>query len=244
MHSSIRACLSLCALLGLLFYYLPEIDMTVAGFFFSADGGFLFDRIWTAKLLQPVLKWTIGIFVTICIAKLVINNWIRPHPLKSQLSFFLLNRSILYLLLALALGPGLFVNEVMKDNWGRARPRDVVEFGGNKQFTRAFVISNQCESNCSFVSGEAAIGFYGLTFLFVARRRRKMIVLGSLLLGSLIGFVRMSLGAHFLSDIVFSGVFTFLISYLLYFIVLRPTHSLRNNHGTDITAEASLEKRD
>jgi membrane-associated phospholipid phosphatase len=54
----------------------------------------------------------------------------------------------------------------------------------------------------------------------------------------------MSLGAHFLSDIVFSGVFTFSISYLLYFLVLRPTQSLANHHGSDTAAETSLDKRD
>lgn len=55
-----------------------------------------------------------------------------------------------------------------------------------------------------------------LTFMFVARRRRKTILAASLLGGSSIGFVRMSVGAHFLSDILFSGVFTFVVSFLVY----------------------------
>jgi lipid A 4'-phosphatase len=114
------------------------------------------------------------------------------------------------------------INGIFKETWGRARPREVVEFGGNKKFTKAFVLSDQCKTNCSFVSGEASIGFYGLTLIFVARRKRKIIAFASLLAGSLIGLLRMSLGAHFLSDVIFSGVFTFLVSYLLSWCVLRP----------------------
>jgi hypothetical protein len=36
----------------------------------------------------------------------------------------------LFILLSVILGPGLLVNLVFKDHWGRPRPRQVVALGG------------------------------------------------------------------------------------------------------------------
>ena len=62
-----------------------------------------------------------------------------------------------FLAAMLAIGPGLVANVILKDNWGRARPRQVVEFGGTKQFTPPLVPVRECVRNCSFVSGEASV---------------------------------------------------------------------------------------
>ena len=58
------------------------------------------------------------------------------------------------------LGPGAVVNLVFKDHWQRARPYQVQEFGGTQQFTRAGIITDQCDNNCSFVSGHVACGSF------------------------------------------------------------------------------------
>jgi lipid A 4'-phosphatase len=235
--------LSGCTVLGLLFFVVPEIDLRVAALFYTPAKGFLLEGDPAAKLVQPMLAWLIGSFVTICLALLAINNMSRLHSLKTKIPFRVFNWSVIYLLLALALGPGLVINGILKDHWGRARPREVVAFGGDKQFTKAFVLSDQCETNCSFVSGEAALGFYGLTFMFVVRRRRrKTIAIASVLIGSLIGLLRMSLGAHFLSDVIFSGLFTFLVSYLLYLLLIRPPRSLIRNQTTTVQVQNLYQK--
>ncbi len=64
-----------------------------------------------------------------------------------------------FLIAVLAIGPGLVANVMLKDNWGRARPRQVVEFGGTKHFTPPLVPARECARNCSFVSGEASSAF-------------------------------------------------------------------------------------
>jgi membrane-associated phospholipid phosphatase len=54
-------------------------------------------------------------------------------------------------------------------------------------------------------------------------------------LGLMTGFTRMGVGAHFLSDVLFAGVLTFLVSYLLglVFFVRRPNRlSIRFTRGT------------
>jgi len=53
----------------------------------------------------------------------------------------------------------IFVNLILKNFWGRARPNDVVELGGKESFSPWFEIRNACETNCSFVSGDASVGF-------------------------------------------------------------------------------------
>ena len=75
----------------------------------------------------------------------------------SKRAFFNVNgRNILYLLLVLILGAGLIVNVIFKDDSGRARPRDITEFGGSEQFTPAFVVTSGCVRSCSFSSGDSA----------------------------------------------------------------------------------------
>jgi len=201
-------------LLALLFFYFPQLDVWIAGLFYSPGKGFVLSESRPVRLLRRFMAWTPGLFVMLCSA-LLATNMIRRYLLNNDKPFLASTRCILYVLLALALGPGLVVNEI-KNHWGRARPYQIEAFGGNRQFTRAFALSDQCKTNCSFVSGDSAVGFFGLTFALVARRRRKAIAAASIFLGLLLGFVRMGQGAHFFSDVIFSGVFTFLVSYLLY----------------------------
>jgi lipid A 4'-phosphatase len=219
MNRSIVVFLAASGLAGLLFFYLPQIDIWMAGLFYTPGEGFVLDGSHAVEWLRRVMAWSTTLLVMVALAILV-TNIVRRYLLKKETPFFASTRSVIYVLLALGLGPGLLVNAVLKKYSGRARPHQVVAFGGNKQFTQAFAPSDQCTVNCSFVSGESAMGFFGLTFVFVARRRRKAIATASILLGLLLGFVRMGQGAHFFSDVIFSGVFTFLVSYLLYLLII------------------------
>lgn len=111
-----------------------------------------------------------------------------------------------FVLLALALAPGLAVDMGLKDHWGRARPRDIVEFGGARQYTPPFQIARQCDDNCSFVSGHAALGFSLATLAFLAPpRRRRPALCVAITFGLGVGLMRMLQGAHFLSDVIFAG---------------------------------------
>jgi lipid A 4'-phosphatase len=112
------------------------------------------------------------------------------------------------LLIVLAIGPGLIVNGILKEHWGRARPRDVTQFGGTRSFTPALVIADQCERNCSFSAGHPSAGFAlaALGYAYLSRRRRRGAILAATGFGLLIGFARVAAGAHFLSDVLFSGL--------------------------------------
>src|SRR6185369_16911423 len=103
-------------------------------------------------------------------------------------------RGMAFVVLALALGPGLLANVVLKDNWGRARPAHVVEFGGKSRFTPPLLVADQCGHNCAFVAGDAAAGFFLLSFALLARRRRALAIAGALGIGAALGVVRVVQG--------------------------------------------------
>ena len=111
----------------------------------------------------------------------------------------------------------LFVNVLLKNMWGRVRPNDVSYFNGIHDFTPWYKISNSCISNCSFVSGDASVGFLLIIFYFITKKSAYLYL--GLILGSLLGFIRVIAGGHFFSDIVFSQIvviITILASFLLY----------------------------
>lgn len=187
-----------CLLLAALFLLFPGIDLAVSDLFFEPDGGFVWKKaapaLWSyegVKVLRDVLVGTLC--VVIVLSLLLFRRGLAP----------LLPRAA-FLFLVLALGPGLVVNGLLKDQFGRARPDKVTEFGGASPFTPAFVVSQACESNCSFVSGHASMGFYLLSFGFVDPRRRRWWMAAGLLAGGYAGSMRVVQGAHFLSDVIFA----------------------------------------
>ena len=210
--------LTLSALLAALFFFFPVLDLWTSARFYDPDRGFLISKSSSSKAL-PFLPWLTSFFVSGCWLVIAVNM-VRSYFLGKKRPLVASNRSIIFLLFTLAIGPGLIVNVILKEHSGRARPFDVYEFGSNRHFTPAFVISDQCKSNCSFVSGDASLGYFALAFFFVARRRRILIASVAAVAGTFIGLVRMAQGAHFLSDVIFSGVFTFLTAWLLYFLIL------------------------
>lgn len=126
-----------------------------------------------------------------------------------------------FLAAMLAIGPGLVANVILKDNWGRARPRHVVEFGGTKQFTPPLVPVGECARNCSFVSGEASSAyapFFAAALLLP--QLRITLIAGGALSGLAAGLVRMSQGGHFLSDVLFAGIFMALTASVLHILFI------------------------
>lgn len=121
-------------------------------------------------------------------------------------------RLCIYLALVLALGAGLIVHGVLKDHWGRPRPRQIEQFGGTYAY-QPFWKPNffPKESTKSFVSGHAATGFYFFAIAIAAwhygRKKWAYFWFGTaLLLGFVIGFARIAQGGHFFTDIVGAGI--------------------------------------
>ena len=103
------------------------------------------------------------------------------------------------------LGPGLIIEGIFKNQMGRPRPVQVVEFGGTDTYQGPFVPGKTPERNRSFVSSHAAAGFWlmslGLTCGPLWRRRWLLI---GIVAGGVVGLGRMLQGGHFFSDILFA----------------------------------------
>ena len=108
-----------------------------------------------------------------------------------------------FLVLLLILGPGLLVNTIFKDHWGRPRPREIVEFGGTKQFLQPWQKGEDGKGR-SFPSGHSSAAFYMaapyLIYRRTDRRRAYAWLAGGLLFGILMSIARVAQGAHFVSD--------------------------------------------
>jgi len=190
------------------FLLFPQLDLYFSSLFYQ--NGFYLKDTFFAKAIYSLTSLSIAVFGIGVLGLLLFNYFKRKQ----------LSKELLYLLIVLILGPGLIVNTLFKDHWGRARPSQIVQFGGEKSFSTAGVIVQECNKNCSFPSGHAAAGFYFFALAFLLRGvKRKIAFWIALLWGSLVGFVRVVQGGHFLSDVVCSGVIVYLVSLGVYYLM-------------------------
>jgi lipid A 4'-phosphatase len=207
------AALALAALLFLLF---PGIDLWASGLFYRPGEGFFLGASWPARAVYAAVPYLVDA-VVVGVPAFYLVSALRRRPLAR-----IDGPAAAFLLLSLAFGPGLVVNAAFKDHWGRARPAQVTEFGGTRQFTAAPLPADQCARNCSFPAGHPAVGFYLVSFAFLVReaRRRRLAIGAAMAAGGLIGLVRLMQGGHFLSDVVFSGLIVYATSWLTYHAVM------------------------
>jgi lipid A 4'-phosphatase len=121
-----------------------------------------------------------------------------------------------FVVVAGILGPGMVVNWGFKENWQRARPYQVENFGGSQKFSRAAVITDQCDNNCSFVSGHVSCGVFLIALGLVQRRRQRSWAALGVAAGLVIGFARMADVAHWLSDVLWAFPITLLSCWLVW----------------------------
>jgi lipid A 4'-phosphatase len=200
-NAMLRWALIVGAIALVIFVCAPKIDLAFADLFYRGNHEFLGKQF----LLIPVIRWIFIIFFYLVCAVTLIGLVQAVRTGRPWLDLGL--NKWLFVALCLITGPLVVANIGFKDHWGRARPRDVVEFSGAKAFTAPFPPSRQCDYNCSFVSGEASSTFivlFAAAMLFRPYSRR-FVTLG-IILGGLTGLIRMAQGGHFLSDVIFAGV--------------------------------------
>jgi membrane-associated phospholipid phosphatase len=113
-------------------------------------------------------------------------------------------------------------NVLLKEHWGRPRPIDVGEFAGNETFVAWWDPRGSCLHNCSFVAGEGSGAFWALAPAALAPPQLRPLAYGAALaFGAATGTLRIAFGGHFFSDVVFSGVFTFLIIWVVHGLLYR-----------------------
>lgn len=183
---------------ALLFTLWPELDLLVSGLAYVPGEGFVGNRHLWVRVVYDSARWLTVAALMLGIV-LLAGSFVMAGAARWP------RRGVgAFLILSLLMGPGLVVNEGLKEYWGRARPSQVVEFGGQQPFTPALKPASGCASNCSFVSGHASIGFWWLALGLVWPAWRWRALALGLLLGGTLGIVRIMQGGHFASDVVFS----------------------------------------
>ncbi len=205
------------AIASLLLSQFPAVDLQISGIFF--DHGFPLKKQWWPGWLHEGVTWFLWLSMASVVALYVVNTAWKRNLCGVD------GKKVCYLFLVLILGAGLIVNVVLKDHFGRARPRDVAEFGGSKLFTPAFVLSGECDNNCSFSSGDVAGACFSLALVMALSRRRSMLAAG-VGFGAVVSFARVATGAHFFSDTVVSFFVMLIVADVLYHYIFLPEPQL------------------
>ena len=175
-----------------------DLDRTIAGRFYSAEKGWFLAR-------EPLWAWlhhygTIpGLVITI--ASLIGWGAGRFVPALAHL-----RRPCMVVALTSIIAAGLLVNAVFKQYWGRPRPDQTIEFGGQWQY-RHILPPGTPGKGASFPCGHCTMGFVFLSMAAFYRRNKPLAYFGigtGIALGALLSAARVVQGAHFLSDTVWS----------------------------------------
>jgi lipid A 4'-phosphatase len=204
------------ALGAILFFLLPQIDLMASGMFYVPGHGFVLSGSPPVVFLYDAVPWTTWTILGIVAAA---GLWLF---LVGRPIWRLDRKALIFLVASLTLGPGVFANTIFKDHWGRARPAQIEAFGGTRRFTPAPLTATECPSNCSFVSGHAALGFSLVAFAFLLPpgKMRRRVTVAALAIGALIGLGRIAQGAHFLSDVVYAGLLVYATTAVLHWWVV------------------------
>ncbi len=212
----------------LLFLIFPRLDIYLSNFFFI-QGSFISEKYIIIKDLRNFLKNLMIFIPFVAIALLLINMINKKQKVKSSLK----DRTK-YVLVGFIIGPivgcGIIANMYFKDTWGRARPVQVQEFGGTKFFTPPFIKTDQCEKNCSWISGEASAAFSFLVGTILLKNKIFFVI--NIFVGLLVFFCRISMGGHFFSDNIFAMIFmiylAILYKNLIYIYLKKRSYNEKN----------------
>ncbi len=198
------------ALLTTVIFWSTDWDLRLAGLFYypenPADAWPLQHQPLLKALFDYAFPFTVAVGVLALLGFLVSHVHDNGHRYRYQ---------ALYVLLVIALGPGLVVNLIVKDHWGRPRPVHVQAFGGQYQYIPPAKIGSTPDK--SFVCGHCSVGYAFFAVYFLAQNHKALYFMLTLVLAWTMGFTRMTAGGHFISDILWSGYLVFLVAYGLYY---------------------------
>jgi membrane-associated phospholipid phosphatase len=182
----------------------PGLDLIVSHVFY--DGGGFIGNEPLARLGRDFFRVTpfvvLALYAALWLAK---RRGARPRWAPS-------GRAMIFLIATLAVGPGLIVNLGLKDHWHRPRPAQTQEFNGPNPFKPWYEDDGACKKNCSFVSGEAATGFWMVAPATVLPSPwQGPAVVAAFVFGIGASLLRLAFGGHYLSDVLLGGLVTLIV---------------------------------
>ena len=194
----------------------PQIDLTVSSWFYDGQWLGRQEILWAIRSIY----YKISVIVPLLFLVLLIVASLKKTLVPRRVYGFFVALSLI--------APLGIVNGVLKEYWGRARPNDVTNFNGDKMFTPVQLFPvDQCDHNCSFVSGEGAGCFTLLLMvltMFGGDVRRNAVICAIILP---MGFLRVVAGGHFLSDVLGSFLVVAFCFYALLIVMSMKASDLR-----------------
>jgi membrane-associated phospholipid phosphatase len=220
---------ALILLTSVFFLLFPDLDLWFSGLFYQRGYSFPFGRLPASSGLRTIASDVTILIVVGLLATLVVKLVL---PLRPSL---VAPRDVLFILGTLAIGPGIIVNLIFKDHWGRPRPVMLEVFSSAQPFVGAWHMSDACASNCSFVSGEASSAIWLLTTVVLLPPRWRVLAVKILVgVAIVLSLNRIAAGGHFLSDVLLAWWMTLAVIALVYrFLYLQPPPALT---GTGLEA--------
>lgn len=197
-------------LLTTLIFWTTDLDHRLMAWFYRPDNA---AESWPVRhwwLVKPLYDYAFPFTVVAGVVAFLIYMLGHFHTYTSRF-----RRRALYVLLVIALGPGLVVNLIVKDHWGRPRPVHVKEYGGKYDYVPPGRLGHTPEK--SFVCGHCSVGYVFFVLYFLSQNHKLIYFLLTLGLAWTMGFTRMTAGGHFVSDILWSGYLVFLVAWCLYY---------------------------
>lgn len=222
-----------------LFHFVPSLDIYTSRLFYTQNpcpnpkqlpatcGGFDLPAMRGLAITRKVLFYLPSVLALVIFVMLLAA---LRHRGEARYSSWICR--LRTAILSFVLGPYLLVNIVMKSIWGRARPYDTDIFAGDMPFTPAGMLSSNCERNCSFVSGEAAGAGWILCLALLLPAHLRPYLVPPLLAASIATpALRVTFGAHYLSDVVLGWV----LSLVVFFGVLALSEQHRDKKIRKLT---------
>lgn len=204
------------SLISLFFLTFPGVDLWASGLFYIPGEGFWAKTDPVFIRLRELGPFLVKLIAAACLIVLLFKLIVPARKALIDL------RWPLYALSTLIVGPGLVVNGIFKNNWGRPRPLTVEQFGGEFPYVPVWEVTDFCARNCSFVSGEGSASAWLLSLAVLAPAAwRRAVLIPALILMVALSLNRVAFGGHFLSDTLLSWGMIFLImrvGYWLFFV--------------------------
>ena len=212
--------LTIAVVTGVIFGLYPELDLRIARYFYAVEDAN--HNMFALRLYPPLMfARNVGLWIgTLLVAPAVVAVVVKLILPRRRL--LISGRAIAFLIGTMILAPGLLVNVLLKDHWGRPRPIDVTQFGGSDRFVPWWDPRGSCPSNCAFVSGDVAGAFWTIAPAALAPPQWRAIAYGmALAVGTGMAAIRVMAGAHFPSDVIFAGLFTYFIIWTIFAVIYR-----------------------
>ena len=135
--------LAIAVVVGVVFGVYPRLDLAISARFYDPQAGYFKVNVqpWSNNS-RDAARYLIALIVApaflAVVGKLILPRW----------RMLVRGRAALFLVLTMALGPGLLTNAILKDNWARSRPIDVKELGGTDRFMPWWNPFGDCPANC------------------------------------------------------------------------------------------------